>query len=49
MRYDDFRRSDNIDDRRDDDGGGLVAAAVAVSAFRWAEAASASARSSCSA
>jgi predicted metalloprotease len=22
MRYDDFRRSDNIDDRRDDDGGG---------------------------
>src|SRR5690348_10141647 len=23
MRYDDFRRSDNIDDRRDDDGGGL--------------------------
>jgi predicted metalloprotease len=23
MRWDDFRRSDNIDDRRDDDGGGL--------------------------
>jgi hypothetical protein len=23
MRYDDFRRSDNIDDRRDDDGGGM--------------------------
>jgi len=23
MRYDDFRRSDNIDDRRDDDGGGF--------------------------
>ena len=23
MRYDDFRRSDNIDDRRDDEGGGL--------------------------
>ena len=23
MRYDDFRRSDNVDDRRDDDGGGL--------------------------
>ena len=22
MRYDDFRRSDNIDDRRDDSGGG---------------------------
>ena len=22
MRYDDFRRSDNIDDRRDDEGGG---------------------------
>src|SRR6185369_17984106 len=23
MRYDDFRRSDNIDDRRDDEGGGM--------------------------
>jgi predicted metalloprotease len=23
MRYDDFRRSDNVDDRRDDDGGGF--------------------------
>ncbi|MDO9562191.1 MAG: neutral zinc metallopeptidase, partial [Bradyrhizobium sp.] len=23
MRYDDFRRSDNIDDRRDDSGGGM--------------------------
>src|SRR5437762_6248311 len=23
MRYDDFRRSDDIDDRRDDDGGGF--------------------------
>src|ERR1700710_2837302 len=23
MRYDDFRRSDDIDDRRDDDGGGM--------------------------
>ena len=22
MRYDDFRRSDNVDDRRDDSGGG---------------------------
>src|ERR1700759_4681736 len=24
MRYDDFRRSDDIDDRRGDDGGGMV-------------------------
>ena len=23
MRYDDFRRSDNIEDRRGDDGGGM--------------------------
>ena len=23
MRYDDFRRSDNVDDRRDDSGGGM--------------------------
>ncbi len=47
MRYDDFRRSDDIEDRRDE----VVAAAVeeAGSACPWAAAGSASAPSSCSA
>jgi len=46
MRYDDFRRSDDIEDRRDDSGGGLGGAAALV--FRWVAAGSASAPSSCS-
>ena len=33
MRYDDFRRSDNIDDRRDDSGGGGGGYALPIGAY----------------
>ena len=47
MRWDDFRRSDNVEDSRGDDGGGLAAAAALV--FRSGAAGSALEPSSCSA
>ncbi len=50
MRYDDFRRSDNVDDRRDDDAAAADSvAAVAASDFQWVVAVLASAQLSCSA